>query len=61
MIESVYYMNLEITLSLIIIKSLLFYMTGNMDFYLLIFQPSEFLYIYIIVITRLLTYPRSRF
>ena len=41
--------------------SFLFYSTRNMDIFLLIFQPSEFLTIYIIVITRLLHYSRPRF
>ena len=41
--------------------SFLFYLTRNMDIFLLIFQPSEFLSIYIIVMTRLLTYSRPRF
>ena len=36
-------------------------MTRNMDIFLLIFQPSEFLSIYTIVITGLLTYSRPRF
>ena len=41
--------------------SFLSYLTRNMDIFLLIFQPSEFLSIYTIVITRLLTYFRPRF
>jgi len=41
--------------------SFLFYLIRNMDIFLLIFQPSEFLSIYTIVITRLLTYSRPRF
>jgi hypothetical protein len=39
----------------------LFYLTRNMDIFLLIFQPSEFLSTYTIVITILLTSPRPRF
>jgi hypothetical protein len=41
--------------------SFLFYVIRNMDIFLLIFQPSEFLSIYTIVITRLLPYFRPRF
>ena len=41
--------------------SFLFYLTSNMDIFLLIFQPSEFLTIYTIVITILLPYFRPRF
>jgi hypothetical protein len=41
--------------------SFLSYLIRNMDIFLLIFQPSEFLSIYTIVITRLLTYSRPRF
>ena len=41
--------------------SFLLYMTRNMDIFLLIFQPSEFLSIYTIVITRILTYSKPRF
>ena len=41
--------------------SFLFYLTRNMDIFLLIFQPSEFLSIYTIVITRLLPCFRPRF
>jgi hypothetical protein len=41
--------------------SFLFYSTRNMDIFLLIFQPSEFLNTYTIVITRLLPYFRPRF
>ena len=41
--------------------SFLFYLTRNMNIFLLILQPSEFLSIYIIVMTRLLTYSRPRF
>ena len=41
--------------------SFLFYLTRNMDIFLLIFQPSEFLSIYTIVITKQLPYLRPRF
>ena len=41
--------------------SFLFYLTRNMDIFLLIFQPSEFLSIYTIVITRVLPCFRPRF
>ena len=41
--------------------SFLFYATRNMDIFLLIFQPSEFLTIYTIVITKQLPYLRPRF
>jgi hypothetical protein len=43
------------------ILSFLFYLIRNRRIFLLIFQPSEFLSIYIIVMTRLLTYSRPRF
>jgi hypothetical protein len=43
------------------ILSFLFYLIRNMDIFLLIFQPSEFLTIYTIVIIRLLSYFRPRF
>ena len=41
--------------------SFLSYMTRNMDIFLLIFQPSEFLSIYTIVIIQHLPYFRPRF
>ena len=41
--------------------SFLSYLTRNRNIFLLIFQPSEFLAIYTIVITRLLSYFRPRF
>ena len=41
--------------------SFLFYATRNMDIFLLIFQPSEFLSIYTIVITKQSPYFRPRF
>ena len=41
--------------------SFLSYLSSNMDIFLLIFQPSEFLTIYTIVITKQLPYFRPRF
>ncbi len=41
--------------------SFLSYLSSNMDIFLLIFQPSEFLSIYTIVIIQLLPYFRPRF
>ncbi len=41
--------------------SFLFYLIRNMDIFLLIFQPSEFLSIYTIVITKQSPYFRPRF
>ena len=41
--------------------SFLFYLIRNMDIFLLIFQPSEFLTIYTTVITKQLPYFRPRF
>src|SRR5664280_1863600 len=43
------------------ILSFLFYLIRNRRIFLLIFQPSEFLTTYTIVITRLLPYFRPRF